>query len=168
MKTREKFIAFFMAVIFIFWVSSLFKKPEKKKMEKSHVPSLQRTPSPTGKEKEDAQAKEKVPEVDLQGIIAYIEMKYAEPTQKEFKDPFEKLDPKLVLDMTAVDFTELELSGIIWEEKDPVTLINDQILRKGDMISGFKIYTIRRNEVVLIKGLERYILKLPNPVKDME
>lgn len=161
-----------MVIIFIFWVSSLFKKPENKQLRRKQKNSLARDKFQKAEDKKE-EKKEDVPQVDIEpvdldGIIAYIKMKYSDPAEEEMNDPFAELDPRAVLDTTVMDFTQLELSGIIWEEDEPVALINDKILSRGDMVSGFKIFEIRKSEVVLIKGLERYILKLPAQIQEEE
>lgn len=158
-----------MAVIFIFWVSGLFKKPKNTRGRRKQAVSVKRqVPQEEDKKTEQQQAvqKEEAAPVDLEGIIAYIKMDYAQPEDIKTHDPFAPLDPRAVLDTTVMDFTQLQLSGIIWEEEQPIALINDKILNRGDMISGFKIFEIRKNEVVLIKGLERYILKLPAQIQE--
>ena len=168
MKTREKIIAFLMVVVFIFWVSNFFKKPEKKQRASKTRAGSSQGKLPQKEKTKEAPQEEKIVPVDLEGVIAYVRMEYSDAPVGEFSDPFKELDPRAVLDTTVMDFTQLKLAGIIWEEEEPMALINDQILKRGDMISGFKIFEIRKSEVVLIKGLERYILKLPAQVQAEE
>lgn len=76
-------------------------------------------------------------------------------------DPFVKLDPKILMKDSPAEISEIVLSGIMWDEKHPVALINGEIMKKGDVIFSFKLEEISRNEVVLTRGSERHVLQLP-------
>ena len=46
------------------------------------------------------------------------------------------------------------------DQKNPVALVNDEVLKVGDAIAGFKVEAINQNEVVLLRGIERRVLRL--------
>lgn len=54
----------------------------------------------------------------------------------------------------------LALSGIIWDEKKPAAIINDNIVSVGDEIQGKKVIKIEKNKVILQEDGEEYILRL--------
>lgn len=78
----------------------------------------------------------------------------------EIGDPFRKFEAKDLMDRKILELAELKLKGIIVENGAYVALINDQILRRGDTVSGFRVAEIRSNEVVLVKGMEKHTLRL--------
>ncbi len=160
MSKREKIIAIITGVVFLFWLrhvttGSTSKKPvaAQPEPEKKHAP---RKISRRSK----AEKKEPVPDFDWQSVVDNAHFKVEEADMPITRDPFEKLDYRSVFSSTALEFSELTLSGIIWEESAPLALINNQILGQGEMISGFKVDEIRKNEVVLIKGTEKFIMRL--------
>lgn len=89
----------------------------------------------------------------------FLKFKSNEPAG-DIVDPFKKFDAKDLMDRNVLQFSELKLIGIVLDKEVPAALINDQILYPGDQISGFKVVEIHTNEVVLTRGLEKYILKL--------
>ncbi|MFX0211382.1 MAG: hypothetical protein ACFFDT_35715, partial [Candidatus Hodarchaeota archaeon] len=58
-------------------------------------------------------------------------------------------------------FDELKLFGILWDPKgESSVLINDQIMREGESISGFVVQSIERDSVVIYKNGKEYIMRL--------
>ena len=55
-------------------------------------------------------------------------------------------------------FKEFQLLGILWDNKMPVAIIDDQVLHEGDVIRGVTVRTISRNEVLLLHKNEHYTL----------
>ncbi|MGE4357828.1 MAG: hypothetical protein AB7E08_04670 [Candidatus Omnitrophota bacterium] len=53
------------------------------------------------------------------------------------------------------------LSGIIFDEKDSLAIINGNLLRKGDFVEEAEVLEIEPNKVKLRYGEETIILKLP-------
>jgi len=47
---------------------------------------------------------------------------------------------------------DLSMSGIIWDEVEPRTIINGEILKEGDMIGNFRIEKIEKQKVILSNG----------------
>ncbi|MFH1622004.1 MAG: hypothetical protein ABIA97_02645 [Candidatus Omnitrophota bacterium] len=44
---------------------------------------------------------------------------------------------------------DLSISGIIWDEVEPRTIINGKILKEGDSVGGFLIEKIEKQKVIL-------------------
>lgn len=56
--------------------------------------------------------------------------------------------------------TRLVLNGIIWDEKNPYAIINDEVVAKGDTIDGNTVIEVRRDSVILDSGTEQFTLKM--------
>ncbi|MBU1125291.1 MAG: hypothetical protein KKC84_04640 [Candidatus Omnitrophica bacterium] len=54
----------------------------------------------------------------------------------------------------------LTLKGIMWDEKVPQALINDTIIKEGDVISRYRVFKIQPNKVILTDGEEDLELTL--------
>ncbi len=81
---------------------------------------------------------------------------------EEERDPFLPLVNKngLVLIPTEVDVGGLQLGGIIYSEESPVAIINQEVLKREEVIEGYEIMAINEKEVILKKGNDEFILKL--------
>jgi hypothetical protein len=53
-----------------------------------------------------------------------------------------------------------QLSAISWKDGEPIVLINDCILSRGEEIEGAEILRIYRDSVILQKGEERIVISL--------
>ena len=74
------------------------------------------------------------------------------------KDPFLSLGKEK--QRLTSELLTLTLTGILWEGKEASAIINDDIVKEGDFIGEKKVLKIRKDEVVLGEGEEKYILKL--------
>jgi len=83
--------------------------------------------------------------------------------QKEFEEYFEKLGiPRnpFVLGGKRLRWKEkegtqtLRLTAIVWDEVQPMAVINDEVLTLGEEINGFKVISIDKEKVVLEKDGE--------------
>ena len=63
-------------------------------------------------------------------------------------------------DVPHVESENLFLSGTLITEGVASAIVNDVIVREGDMILGFEVVLIRRESVVLAKEGEKYILRM--------
>ncbi|MCX5713128.1 MAG: hypothetical protein NTY47_08775 [Candidatus Omnitrophica bacterium] len=54
----------------------------------------------------------------------------------------------------------LHLIGIIWDKKEPLAMINDRILKAGDMIQGKLILKINSDSIVVDDGSKETEIKL--------
>jgi len=52
------------------------------------------------------------------------------------------------------------LNGIIWDEKNPKAIINNEIVGKGDSVGKSTITQIRKDSVVISDGHENLLLRL--------
>lgn len=59
-----------------------------------------------------------------------------------------------------VSVEDLTISGIIWDEVNPQTIINGQILSEGDSIGGFIVQKIEKQKVVLSSGTKTIELQI--------
>lgn len=64
-------------------------------------------------------------------------------------------------------YAGLALNGIIWATGNPLVIINNQQLRRGDMIKGITIREITRDSVVLTTPKTRRTLKFPDSGIDL-
>jgi len=80
------------------------------------------------------------------------------------RDPFKEVTFKP--DNSTLTYSDLMLTGIMWEEDSAIVVINDQIFKEGDVISGFKIEKVLQGEVLLTKGTERHVLRLFSEVEE--
>ena len=55
----------------------------------------------------------------------------------------------------------LKLSGILWDDKSPAAIINNKIIHHSEMLSGFKVLKIERDQVILQAQRKTYTLRLP-------
>ncbi len=60
----------------------------------------------------------------------------------------------------AIPASDLFLKGIIWDPDNPSAVINDRVLKVGEIIEGFKVVRILRESVILENGVSRLELKL--------
>ncbi len=66
-----------------------------------------------------------------------------------------------MLEPASVDvFEKLTLNGILWDEKSPMAVINDEIKKIGDKAGGNTIIGITQNKVILSDGVKDFELIL--------
>ena len=58
------------------------------------------------------------------------------------------------------DIPALELDGIIWDEREPVVMINREAFRENDMVEGVRILKIERHKAILFYRSKRFELEL--------
>lgn len=76
------------------------------------------------------------------------------------RDPFLSPLVKRVSEEGVPKVGALILTGIVRDEEGVQAIIGDYIVNVGDIINGKKVISIKKNEVVLMKGKERETLKL--------
>lgn len=72
------------------------------------------------------------------------------------RDPFSKIQSAPVPTVKT-----LALNGIVWDTKTPVAIINGEVARVGEEVSGYKVVAIYPRQVVLDNGIEEIKLELP-------
>lgn len=53
----------------------------------------------------------------------------------------------------------LKLSGIIWDSKNPLAMINERVVKVGDTIAGNTVVEIKHDRVILNNGSSDFELK---------
>lgn len=48
----------------------------------------------------------------------------------------------------------LEVTGIVWDEREPIVLVNGKFLKKGEEILGARVIDIQPNEARFLRGNE--------------
>lgn len=56
-------------------------------------------------------------------------------------------------------FEQLQLTGIIWDETEPMAIIDDTLVREGEWVNGVRVRTIFRNEVLLEQNSQHHFIK---------
>lgn len=56
--------------------------------------------------------------------------------------------------------TELKLMGIIWDETEPLAMINDSIVKRGGRVGTNRVIQIKKDRVILNDGTSNFELKL--------
>ena len=54
----------------------------------------------------------------------------------------------------------LTLGGIVWDKENPMAIINDNIVKIGDKVSGNTVVDIKQDKVILNDGTKDFELKL--------
>jgi len=160
MSRREKIIGIIMVAIFLVWGSKFLLGKNKK-------PKVSIVSSKVEKAIQQVQGvkKEEDPSFDVDALIENIRLDVEEENIDFVRDPFEKVVVKPT-GGPSLSYSDLVLTGIMWEENNAVVVINDQILKEGDMILGFRIASIAKGEVLLTKGNQRYVLRLFSSVDE--
>jgi len=61
---------------------------------------------------------------------------------------------------SAGAFSNLRLSGIVWDPEDPQAVINERIVRVGHEIGGSQVVAIKETSVILKEGESYFELRL--------
>ncbi|MBU1147881.1 MAG: hypothetical protein KKD11_05950 [Candidatus Omnitrophica bacterium] len=59
-----------------------------------------------------------------------------------------------------IGFEGLAVNGIMWDEDNPLAIINDDVVKVGDMLGGLKVVEITKTSVVMEQNGERHTLNL--------
>ena len=79
------------------------------------------------------------------------------------RDPFALSRSKSVSDEITQN---LILSGIVWDEKMPVAIINQKVMKTGDTVDDCSVKEIHRSSVTMVCGgkpLELHLFRTPEP-----
>jgi len=60
----------------------------------------------------------------------------------------------------AGDMSGLLLSGILWDPREPMAVVNGQSVRVGEALEGYQILSITPQQVVVTDGMETFQLDL--------
>ncbi len=84
------------------------------------------------------------------------------PYSNNDRDPFSPLVDSYgkILIPKKIDIANLSLEGIIYSKKDPVAVINGEVLREQERIGDYIVLKVKRKEVILEKNNKTYALRL--------
>lgn len=153
MNKKTKIVVFICVIVLLFWLNVRQRGLSKPAGHADSAPPAQKNAEKTdGKETTAADEYRK-----LMDLVKTVQTPAQGPLEG---DPFLKFNAVILTKDTPLEINQLKLTGIIIEEDGPVALINDQILRAGDVISKFQIEEIRQNEVLLKRGTDKFVLRL--------
>jgi len=154
LNKRERTIAIAMMAVIFIWGFMNTSKSARPKPKKSNI-QPRRTRRVNRKKRGKKEEK-----VDIDNIIVQVQLKSTEVSVDALKDPFKRIVQEENVQAPVDNSSDLVFYGVVWEEEEPVVLINEQILKKGDNILGCTVDQIFKSEVILTKGSEKIILKL--------
>ncbi len=75
-------------------------------------------------------------------------------SEKNRRDPFSaftkvSLSDDSELSGKLIELRSLEVEGIVWDEKNPLAMIGDDIISVGSVVLGAKVVEIKKTEVIL-------------------
>lgn len=82
---------------------------------------------------------------------------------KNRRDPFLPLitETGQVLDLEPSEITTLNLEGIVFDKKgESLAIINGVVLKKGEAFNDYLVFDIKQDEVILIRGSEKIVIRL--------
>lgn len=89
---------------------------------------------------------------------------------EEDRDPFLSFSDKIILSQKAQDLSTLPypivVNGIIWSEKIPVAMLNNDIVQEGQTWRDFRVYRIEKNKVILKRGSNKFEIFLDSAEKN--
>ena len=62
----------------------------------------------------------------------------------------------------------IRVTGIAWDDVHPTAIINDQVIKRGDEIIGYKVIDIMRNKVILSDGFRNVELNLESEIEKID
>jgi len=90
-----------------------------------------------------------------------------EYTSQSLRDPF--LSPFEIEQQAeqalGVDFSHLRVQGMVWNSAIPQAIINERVLRQGDVIDGAEILDVQEEGVFILYEEKQYILRPEIPGK---
>lgn len=144
----KKRIVLLVALLVLLVFLIVLRKPRR---QRAKVASLLGAPSMTEEKKAPPAPEE---------AFTPLEIRRVEGPVSWGRDPFLSPLAKETPDEGAPKVGALVLTGIVRDEEGVQAIIGDYIVNVGDIINGKKVISIKKNEVVLIKGKEKEILKL--------
>jgi len=153
MNQREKGIAIILVLVAAVWAKTVFLKKPKKPSSRPAVPA-----NVVPQQGKTVKAAEE--ELSLDEALRRMALKKDDQPVVAKGDPFQKFSLKKKIQSMTLEFSDLALSGIMWEAQQPVALINGEILKVGDTVAGFRVESIKPGEVVVTRGMEKHVMQL--------
>ena len=88
------------------------------------------------------------------------ELVFSERRAKRSKFTSWKRNPFTLQKTSSKAFKGLVLSGIMWDKGKPLAIINGEIVKIGDNVSGNIVVDIKQDRVILNDGIKDFELKL--------
>ncbi len=76
------------------------------------------------------------------------------------KDPFAPPVVEVEKDINATALVGVQLEGIIWDEANPLAVVNGKIVMTGDIVAGVEVIRITENEVIFNVNEQEVPVKL--------
>ncbi len=102
----------------------------------------------------------------LLGDYAQAAVNYTSRTLRDpFKSPFEMqaipvvVEAELTAPTAEYGLSHLNVQGMVWGSKMPQAIINNQIVRIGEVIDGAEVLEIRREGVYVLYEGRQYIVR---------
>lgn len=92
--------------------------------------------------------------------------------EEKSRDPFnwsqDFLNMNIPVDELAIisHFEGLVLKGVMWDEENPVAIINDQMVKAGDVINTVTVESIEKDRVILEKSDHKFTLEFATSFYD--
>lgn len=120
-------------------------------IKKARPLGIKKSGSAVIKKDKEVASEEKIPVKDIYGTLEEksknLELK---------RDPF-SLAPIIPLEKYS---SGIYLNGILWDKSCPMAIINDQIVKIGDTVSGKIVVDIKQDRVILNDGNKDFELRL--------
>lgn len=91
------------------------------------------------------------------------EAKEVEYTSQDLRDPFKSpLEMEKVLDKGVAPeagLSHLKVQGMVWSSKMPQAIINNTVVRIGEVINGAEILDIRKEGIYVLYQGRQYIIR---------
>ena len=100
----------------------------------------------------------KAPQAPI-AVKAHYQLQEEEGQNLELKrDPFSAMP---IADKNPPSPTaDIALSGVLWDEANPLAIINNKVVKTGDRVGGCSVVKIKQDSVVLSDGARDFELKL--------
>jgi len=152
MPSKEKIIILFIGFISI---AVLLKAAMAAEMAMPEIPpgaSKQETPQGTGKQS--------APQSQAAGKIEY--------RAEGLRDPFEEDELEIKEEGPAKPLPPLQVTGIVWGGSLPQAIINNKVMKVGDIIDEARIIDIKNNSVTVFFDNRKYNLTTTLPLQKQD
>ncbi len=140
----ELAITVILIFILLFFVINAIKKARPQAIKKSESTVIEEQKQPP--------SQEKIPVTkDLYGAL-----------EEKSKSLELKRVPFSLAPITPLDkySSGIYLNGILWDKTSPMAIINDQVVKRGDTVSGKIVVDIKQDGVILNDGTKDFQLRL--------
>lgn len=149
----ELILTAILIIVLLFAVNNAIKRP-KRSVPAAVKPGVKNTPPAV-----DNISQTKAPQAAM-SVKPQYQLQEEESQSLELKrDPFSAMAPA-VTKSQAAEASSITLSGILWDENNPLAIINNKVVKKADSVSGCRVVEIKQESVVLNDGTRDFEFKL--------